>query len=207
MWPAIICGLILYKLFKCFFYDDDVLDIEASDSTVLFSLSNRFQFSASRFHFCFFIFNFMYYSWIKFLKFGFFFVTGFKSFLVEKFLWVFEFLMLILLHHKPLISFFSLNGISFFATILYSCFTLLLMYNVWFKLRCYNSLKMEQHKNINVCNVTSMFVCFLVGWLICLSYSFYLFCLVKWRIGYLFVILLVVLTSPRADLSLCLVSQ
>jgi hypothetical protein len=127
--------------------------------------------------------------------------------LVEKFLWVFEFLMLILLHHKPLISFFSLNGISFFATILYSCFTLLLMYNVWFKLRRYNSLKMEQHKNINVCNVTSMFVCFLVGWLICLSYSFYLFCLVKWRIGYLFVILLVVLTSPRADLSLCLVSQ
>jgi hypothetical protein len=121
-----------------------------------------------------------------------FFVTGFKSFLVEKFLWVFEFLMLILLHHKPLISFFSLNGISFFATILYSCFTLLLMYNVWFKLRCYNSLKMEQHKNINVCNVTSMFVCFLVGWLICLSYSFYLFCLVKWRIGYLFVILLAV---------------
>ncbi|KAK2371888.1 hypothetical protein QL285_073089 [Trifolium repens] len=43
MWPAIICGLILYKLFKCFFYDDDVLDIEASDSTVLFSLSNRLQ--------------------------------------------------------------------------------------------------------------------------------------------------------------------
>jgi hypothetical protein len=58
MWPAIICGLILYKLFKCFFYDDDVLDIEASDSTVLFSLSNRFQFSASRFHFCFFYFQF-----------------------------------------------------------------------------------------------------------------------------------------------------
>lgn len=43
MWPAIICGLIIYKLFKCFFYDDDVLDIEASDSTVLFSVSNRLQ--------------------------------------------------------------------------------------------------------------------------------------------------------------------
>ncbi|GAU18907.1 hypothetical protein TSUD_228970 [Trifolium subterraneum] len=43
MWPAIICGLILYKLFKCFFYDDDVLDIEASDSSVLFSLSNRLE--------------------------------------------------------------------------------------------------------------------------------------------------------------------
>ena len=42
MWPAIICGLIIYKLFKCFFYDDDVLDIEASDSTVLFSVANRF---------------------------------------------------------------------------------------------------------------------------------------------------------------------
>lgn len=44
MWPAIICGLIIYKLFKCFFYDDDVSDIEASDSTVLFTVADRFRF-------------------------------------------------------------------------------------------------------------------------------------------------------------------
>lgn len=44
MWPAIICGLIIYKLFKCFFYDDDVSDIEASDSTVLFIVADRFPF-------------------------------------------------------------------------------------------------------------------------------------------------------------------
>ncbi|CAI8589440.1 unnamed protein product [Vicia faba] len=43
MWPAIICGLIIYKLFKCFFYDDDVSDIEASDSTVLFTVADRLQ--------------------------------------------------------------------------------------------------------------------------------------------------------------------
>lgn len=63
---------------------------------------------------------FSYWFWIEgsnLLSFDFyysFFVAGFRSFLVERFLWVFVFLMLILLHHKPLILFSSLNGIIFY---------------------------------------------------------------------------------------------
>ncbi|XP_027361240.1 uncharacterized protein LOC113869218 [Abrus precatorius] len=41
MWVEILCGLIIYKLFRFFFYDDDVLDIEGSDSSVLFSVADR----------------------------------------------------------------------------------------------------------------------------------------------------------------------
>lgn len=41
MWFEIILGLVFYKLFRRFFYDDDVLDIEGSDSSVLFSVAER----------------------------------------------------------------------------------------------------------------------------------------------------------------------
>ncbi|KAF3951684.1 hypothetical protein ACB098_12G092000 [Castanea mollissima] len=43
MWVEIICGLILYRLFKCFFYDDDALDLESSDFNALFSVANRLE--------------------------------------------------------------------------------------------------------------------------------------------------------------------
>ncbi|KAE9606483.1 hypothetical protein Lalb_Chr09g0320121 [Lupinus albus] len=44
MWVAVICGLIFYKLFKRFLYDDDVLQVEGSDhSTSLFSVADRLQ--------------------------------------------------------------------------------------------------------------------------------------------------------------------
>ncbi|XP_057450194.1 uncharacterized protein LOC130741345 [Lotus japonicus] len=41
MWAAIICGLVIYKLFRRFMYDDDILDIEGSDSSALFSVADR----------------------------------------------------------------------------------------------------------------------------------------------------------------------
>ncbi|XP_075648823.1 uncharacterized protein LOC142619567 [Castanea sativa] len=43
MWVEIICGLILYRLFKCFFYDDDALDLESSDFNALFSVADRLE--------------------------------------------------------------------------------------------------------------------------------------------------------------------
>ncbi|KAM4076797.1 hypothetical protein ACJW30_12G091600 [Castanea mollissima] len=43
MWVEIICGLILYRLFKCFFYDDDALDLEFSDFNALFSVADRLE--------------------------------------------------------------------------------------------------------------------------------------------------------------------
>jgi len=43
MWVEIFCGLIIYKLFKCFFYNDDVLDLESSDFTALFSVADRLE--------------------------------------------------------------------------------------------------------------------------------------------------------------------
>jgi len=43
MWVEIFCGLIIYKLFKCFFYDDDVLDLESSDFTALISVADRLE--------------------------------------------------------------------------------------------------------------------------------------------------------------------
>lgn len=43
MWVEIICGLIIYRLFKCFFFDDDVLDLESSDFNALFSVANRLE--------------------------------------------------------------------------------------------------------------------------------------------------------------------
>ncbi|KAL6291839.1 hypothetical protein ACE6H2_009349 [Prunus campanulata] len=42
MWLEIICGLIIYRLYRCFFSDDDdVLDVETSDSKALFSVGER----------------------------------------------------------------------------------------------------------------------------------------------------------------------
>ncbi|XP_054815182.1 uncharacterized protein LOC129315488 [Prosopis cineraria] len=41
MWVAVVCGLIIYKLFKCFFYDDDTMDLEYSDTNALFSVADR----------------------------------------------------------------------------------------------------------------------------------------------------------------------
>ncbi|CAJ1926398.1 unnamed protein product [Sphenostylis stenocarpa] len=41
MWLEIIFGLVFYRLFRRFFYDDDVLDMEGSDSSVLFAVADR----------------------------------------------------------------------------------------------------------------------------------------------------------------------
>lgn len=42
MWLEIFCGLIIYRLYRCFFCDDDdVLDVETSDSKALFSVGER----------------------------------------------------------------------------------------------------------------------------------------------------------------------
>ncbi|XP_061354533.1 uncharacterized protein LOC133299119 [Gastrolobium bilobum] len=43
MWVAVICGLVVYQLFRRFFYDDDILDIEGSDSSALFTVADRLQ--------------------------------------------------------------------------------------------------------------------------------------------------------------------
>ncbi|XP_042981490.1 uncharacterized protein LOC122311137 isoform X3 [Carya illinoinensis] len=43
MWVEIFCGLIVYRLFRGFFSDDNVLDVETSDSRALFSVANRFE--------------------------------------------------------------------------------------------------------------------------------------------------------------------
>ncbi|KAK4572195.1 hypothetical protein RGQ29_030570 [Quercus rubra] len=43
MWVEIFCGLIIFKLLKWFFYDDDVLDLESSDFNALFSVANRLE--------------------------------------------------------------------------------------------------------------------------------------------------------------------
>ncbi|KAL7003825.1 hypothetical protein U1Q18_004969 [Sarracenia purpurea var. burkii] len=43
MWVEIICGLIIYKLFRHFFYDDDILELETTDSNALFSVATRLE--------------------------------------------------------------------------------------------------------------------------------------------------------------------
>lgn len=45
MWVQILCGLVIYKICKKLFYDDDVLDVETSDSNAIFSVAARFNFS------------------------------------------------------------------------------------------------------------------------------------------------------------------
>lgn len=43
MWVEIICGLIIYRLVRCIFYGDDVLDVETSDADAIFSVANRLE--------------------------------------------------------------------------------------------------------------------------------------------------------------------
>ncbi|KDP39533.1 hypothetical protein JCGZ_02553 [Jatropha curcas] len=44
MWIEILCGLIAYKLFRRFFSDDDdVLEIETSDTSALFNVANKLE--------------------------------------------------------------------------------------------------------------------------------------------------------------------
>jgi len=43
MWVEIIIGLVIYKLFRRFFYDDDVIDIETTDSNSLFSVATKLE--------------------------------------------------------------------------------------------------------------------------------------------------------------------
>ncbi|XP_021899752.1 uncharacterized protein LOC110816045 [Carica papaya] len=43
MWIEIICGLIVYKIFKRLFYGEDILEVETSDSVALFSVANRLE--------------------------------------------------------------------------------------------------------------------------------------------------------------------
>uniref|UniRef100_A0A803KSS6 NERD domain-containing protein n=1 Tax=Chenopodium quinoa TaxID=63459 RepID=A0A803KSS6_CHEQI len=41
MWIEVICGVILYKVLRMFFGNDDVLDIETSDFNAIFSVATR----------------------------------------------------------------------------------------------------------------------------------------------------------------------
>ncbi|KAI9156959.1 hypothetical protein LWI28_014675 [Acer negundo] len=43
MWVQILCGLVIYKCFRLFFYDNDVMDLETSDSNAIFSVANRLE--------------------------------------------------------------------------------------------------------------------------------------------------------------------
>ncbi|KAH9784105.1 NERD domain-containing protein [Citrus sinensis] len=43
MWVQILCGLVIYKICKKLFYDDDVLDVETSDSNAIFSVAARLE--------------------------------------------------------------------------------------------------------------------------------------------------------------------
>lgn len=44
MWVEIVCGLVIYQLFRRFFYgDDDILDVETTDSNALFSVAARLE--------------------------------------------------------------------------------------------------------------------------------------------------------------------
>ncbi|XP_057999373.1 uncharacterized protein LOC131178434, partial [Hevea brasiliensis] len=44
MWVEILCGLIIYKLYRRFFSDDDdLLEVESSDTTALFNVANRLE--------------------------------------------------------------------------------------------------------------------------------------------------------------------
>ncbi|XP_019243038.1 PREDICTED: uncharacterized protein LOC109223258 [Nicotiana attenuata] len=43
MWVQLICGLVVYRVVKRFFYDDDLLDTETSDFNALFSVAQRLE--------------------------------------------------------------------------------------------------------------------------------------------------------------------
>ena len=101
MWLEIIFGLVIYRLFRRFFYDDDVLDIEGSDSSALFSVADR-------------SLSFPYFSFPIMALIDFNFFSGLKNFTEQMCMWVFGFPMPILLLDRALIWFFSLNSILSF---------------------------------------------------------------------------------------------
>ena len=41
MWAEIICGLVIYKLVRRFFHDDEISDDDTFGSTALFSVAHR----------------------------------------------------------------------------------------------------------------------------------------------------------------------
>ncbi|GAB4858159.1 hypothetical protein Ancab_009556 [Ancistrocladus abbreviatus] len=43
MWFELLCGLVLYKLLRLFFSDDDVLNVETSNSDAIFSVASRIE--------------------------------------------------------------------------------------------------------------------------------------------------------------------
>ncbi|XP_057970048.1 uncharacterized protein LOC131159298 [Malania oleifera] len=43
MWVEILCGLVIFRIFRRFFYDDDVLEVETSDSDAIFSVASRME--------------------------------------------------------------------------------------------------------------------------------------------------------------------
>ncbi|PON49512.1 Nuclease-related domain, NERD [Trema orientale] len=43
MWAEILFGLIMYRLVRRFLYDDDILEVETSDSNALFSVADRLE--------------------------------------------------------------------------------------------------------------------------------------------------------------------
>ncbi|GAV90157.1 NERD domain-containing protein [Cephalotus follicularis] len=43
MWVEIFCGLIIYRLCRRFFWEDDLLEIETSDTDAVFSVANRLE--------------------------------------------------------------------------------------------------------------------------------------------------------------------
>ncbi|XP_022747351.1 uncharacterized protein LOC111297036 isoform X2 [Durio zibethinus] len=43
MWTEIICGLVIYRLFRYFFYGGDILDVETSDFNAIFSVADRLE--------------------------------------------------------------------------------------------------------------------------------------------------------------------
>ncbi|KAF3522034.1 hypothetical protein F2Q69_00050798 [Brassica cretica] len=43
MWAEIICGLVIYKLVRRFFHDDEISDDDTFGSTALFSVAHRLE--------------------------------------------------------------------------------------------------------------------------------------------------------------------
>ncbi|KAK9095509.1 hypothetical protein Scep_026978 [Stephania cephalantha] len=43
MWVELLCGLVIFKLVKRFFYNDDLIDIETSDFNIKFHVANRLE--------------------------------------------------------------------------------------------------------------------------------------------------------------------
>ncbi|CBI26485.3 hypothetical protein VitviT2T_024063 [Vitis vinifera] len=43
MWAELLCGLVIYRVLRYFFSDDDVLEVENTDSGALFSVANKIE--------------------------------------------------------------------------------------------------------------------------------------------------------------------